>query len=187
MTFRLQLFVYKQLNTQQTMKPEFLFRGQRIILIRGLPGSCKSTLAASLVNEAEARGVHISHYENDMYHYIDGVYRFDPDRQWDAVQWCKERTLEDILLGKTVIVSNVFGSLRTYNQYVNLANCLGINRTTLHCVSQRGTVHDVPKHVMESMAKSFEPIPDEIEVEAVDGKFIFTVPVEGFRTVHAEI
>ena len=49
----------------------------RLILVRGVPGSGKSTFAAKVFPGA-------FHVENDMFHVKDGEYRFDFNKQKDV-------------------------------------------------------------------------------------------------------
>ena len=65
----------------------------RLVLIRGPPGSGKSTMAKVLAL------VGFGHFEADMYFVVDGRYRYDASRIREAHAWCQTRTREALLAG----------------------------------------------------------------------------------------
>lgn len=69
-----------------------------LYLIRGLPGAGKSTLAKAL---------NVQHIEADMYHIVDGVYRFAPEKIKAAHEWCQANAAMMLRQGD-VAVSNTF-------------------------------------------------------------------------------
>ena len=78
---------------------------KKLILLRGLPGSGKSTFA-DLIG---ARGAGYAHFEADMYFMKDGEYKFDPSQIKMAHNWCMIQT-EKAMANDTsiIIVSNTF-------------------------------------------------------------------------------
>ena len=76
-----------------------------LYLVRGIPGSGKSTFAKNLVDEKD-----YCHKEADMFFVDrDGNYNFEPSKIKDAHQWCQEEM--DFLMGlghSPVVVSNTF-------------------------------------------------------------------------------
>lgn len=91
-----------------------------IYLIRGLPGSGKTTFAKSLMQNAT---VH-HHLETDhiLVEWNGGVYpkTFDLDKVKDAHSLCVERTKELLKKGESVAVSNTFVKLWETNHYIDL-------------------------------------------------------------------
>jgi len=85
-------------------------RGE-LVLIRGLPGSGKSTMALVLAQ------VGYVHYEADMYFMQDGQYQYDSRQVRQAHQWCREQTLRALQAGKRVVVSNTFTRLQEMEPY----------------------------------------------------------------------
>lgn len=84
----------------------------RLVLIRGAPGSGKSTRASKLKGYV--------HFEADMYFINDGVYSFDPDLLTAAHQWCIQKTLDSLEQGSKVVVSNVFANAWEIKPYIEL-------------------------------------------------------------------
>lgn len=123
-----------------------------LYLVRGLPGSGKSTFAAQL---AEALGA--SHFEADMYFYQSGEYKFDQTQLWSAHTWCQNCTQAAMLGGKTVIVANTFTTEREMKPYLQLATMLGYKVVSLIVENRHGnlSIHDVPEETMTKMKNRF--------------------------------
>ena len=129
----------------------------RLVLIRGVPGSGKSTFA-----QKSFPGVF--HLENDMFHIRDGEYRFDFRRQKDAVKWCMEAADRALGIGMDVVVSNTFVRRRFVLAYKSLADSHNADFSVYRMTGNWGSVHAVPESVMESMRSGFEDWDGEILV-----------------------
>ena len=93
-----------------------------LTLIRGLPGSGKTSLADELI-DAYTRGI-----EADSYFYDDyGNYVFDEISCVHAHEWCQHRTCEMLKDGYNVVVSNTFTTLREMKEYYLMAKELGVS------------------------------------------------------------
>lgn len=71
-----------------------------LVLIRGLPGSGKTTMASVPAQ------VGYAHFEADLFFITDGVYSYDASRIRDAHAWCQRKTREALASGRRVVVSN---------------------------------------------------------------------------------
>lgn len=116
-------------------------------LIRGLPGSGKSTMAKKIIGEHP----NTSHYEADMFFVnANGEYKFDPAKIKNAHNWCQQKTKQDLQSGKNVVVSNTFTQLWEMDWYKKMAEEIGANIEVLVAKGNYKNIHGVPE---ESLAK----------------------------------
>lgn len=88
-----------------------------LILIRGLPGSGKSTIAKKMTLGG------FVHVEADMFFEDDNEdYRFNPAHIKEAHRWCQEMTEEFMECGLDVVVSNTFTQKWEMDPYMKLAD-----------------------------------------------------------------
>lgn len=74
-----------------------------LVVIRGLPGSGKSTFAKTL-------GYY--HFEADQYFTdLNDEYHFDPAKLKEAHEWCQNSVFEALNRGQDTVVSNTFTRL----------------------------------------------------------------------------
>lgn len=128
---------------------------QKLILVRGLPGSGKSTFAKSLL----ARNPRMKHLEADMYFSRDGEYIFDPTKLRAAHQWCWEATCEAMLEGRDVVVTNTFTQLWELDRYLNFRYRFEV--IVVEMRTMWGNIHGVPADKVEAMEHRWEDLPDE--------------------------
>lgn len=121
----------------------------KLVLIRGLPGSGKTTMARKMIG--------FVHIEADQY-FIDqaGEYRYDRMQLPSAHRWCQRKTYTALKQGKPVVVSNTFVKLWEMAPYFEMCQSLGISPVVLEAAGQWGSVHDVPLIVIEKMRASWE-------------------------------
>ena len=123
-----------------------------LILIRGLPGSGKTTLAKKL-EKTHPNAVHL---EADMYFMKDGKYEFNAAILPYAHKWCADSARIFMDNGKDVIVSNTFSTNKEMKPYVEHAQKLKIDIKVYRMKSFFGSIHDVPEETIEKMRKRFE-------------------------------
>jgi predicted kinase len=123
-----------------------------LYIVRGIPGSGKSTFAQSLDCPV---------FEADQY-FIDsetGEYKFDGSKIKLAHNWCKlrvEHSMEDGL--QKIAVSNTFTQEWEMDAYYELAKQYGYRVFSLIVENRHGGVneHGVPEDKLEIMKNRFE-------------------------------
>ena len=143
-----------------------LTKRPELVVIRGLPGSGKSTRAREQFPE------HL-HYEPDhLFCDTRGTYRFDMQVFEQAKGWVL--TMADFALsrGEDVVVSDVFAQLDEVEPYIDIARYHGAAVRVIDCVGDYGNQHRVPLTVLTMMAEAFEPIPtDDRELSFVPEQY----------------
>jgi len=122
-----------------------------LFLVRGLPGSGKSTFAKSIGG---------SHIEADMY-FLDenGNYNFDVTKLRNAHEWCREKTEIAMKRGADkVIVSNTFTQEWEMDEYYKLAEKYGFKVMSIIVENRHDgkNIHNVPEETLEKMRNRFQ-------------------------------
>ena len=129
---------------------------KNLILLRGLPGSGKSTTATLL--GAGSSGT--AHFEADMFFMRDGEYKFDFTQIKEAHKWCQNSVERAMFLGhnSTIIVSNTFTQEWEMEVYYNLAKEWDYRVTSLIVENRHEgvNVHGVPQETLDKMKQRFE-------------------------------
>jgi tRNA uridine 5-carbamoylmethylation protein Kti12 len=125
----------------------------RLILVRGLPGSGKSTIAKTIAQDGT-----IKHLETDMYwiNLKTGEYEFDMNHLADAHEWCQNNTAMWLGMGTSIVVSNTFTTKRELYPYFTIAKVYGIVPQVILAQNQFDNVHNVPQAVLDRMKDRFE-------------------------------
>lgn len=124
-----------------------------LILIRGLPGAGKSTLAAHLQRAMLGDAVVL---EADQFFMVKGEYVFDRTKLRAAHFWCQEQTGSMLDRGKTVIVANTFTTKWELFPYFDIARNRCIMPTVILCQSNYKSIHNVPVETVVAMKERFE-------------------------------
>ena len=130
---------------------------KELFLLRGLPGSGKTTLANQLGG---------SLVEADRYFMVYGDYKFDASKLKEAHAWCREQVqnwMETNGRGfdvPRIVVSNTFTQEWEMKPYYDLAKEHGYMVFSLIVENRHGgqNVHNVPEDKIEQMRKRFEVI-----------------------------
>lgn len=124
----------------------------QLILVRGLPGSGKSTHARVIANEI----FRCARIEADMYFVKDGEYLFDASKLGEAHKWCLDNTRELLSDGVSVVVSNTFTTKKELKPYFDIAKQLGIKPHVILCQGNYKNIHNVPEETIKKMKNRFE-------------------------------
>lgn len=130
----------------------------RLVLIRGMPGSGKTTRAMGYLNDG------YTHLEADQFFMVDGRYCFDGERLPEAHAWCLEQTKEALAAGELVCVANVFATVDDIKPYTEL----GVDYRVLEATHPGQSIHKVPTPVMHAMQASW--VSTDRLLEALKGK-----------------
>lgn len=129
-----------------------------LTIIRGIPGSGKSTYATRLACWANG----LMHLEADMYHSRFGSYDWQAEENPRAHRWCLNTAQIILSQGKDVIVANTFTRFKEMADYVCFAaNGYGLDVRTMH--GDYGNIHNVPEETMKAMRNRFESHEDIIK------------------------
>lgn len=122
-----------------------------LYLIRGLPGSGKSSLAQDLENIA------IRVEADDFFLDKDGNYNFDATKLRQAHEYCYMNASKYIYLGYNVIVSNTSTTEKEVRRYQELAEKHNATFVSLIVENRHGnsSVHDVPTEKIQQMKNRF--------------------------------
>lgn len=122
---------------------------KQLILLRGLPGAGKSTLAKLICNQ---------HVEADMYFMQAGEYKFDASKLRQAHAWCQNKTEEWMRNGYNVVVSNTFTQEWELASYYELAKQYGYQVHSLIVENRHNgeSEHSVPQETLNKMKSRFE-------------------------------
>lgn len=121
-----------------------------LYIIRGLPGSGKTTFAENLCDQ----GLVSWHYEADQFFWnkAKGVYEFDPTKLSEAHEWCFGRVKKMVENGDSVAVSNTFSRRWEFQKYLELP----ARHFVLTMNGNFKSVHDVPETVIAKMRLRWE-------------------------------
>ena len=133
--------------------------GKVLILLRGLPGSGKSSFANLIWSSFVI-------CEADQFFYdAEGNYNFDPSKLKEAHKYCRDK-VESFMLDNEknpqfypeIIVSNTFTREWEMEEYFKLANKYGYKVVSLIIENRHGgkNVHGVPDSKINEMRNRFE-------------------------------
>lgn len=126
----------------------------RVVLIRGIPGSGKTTIAQMFVNMGFAL------VEADQYpeFWESGSYYFKPEAVAKAHEWCFEqyKSILEMSTDTGVVVANTFVNLHHMEPYISYCKERNIAYHILISDMRNLSVHRVPVSTMRRMIENFE-------------------------------
>lgn len=126
------------------------FGNPTLFIVRGLPGSGKSTFAKSLG---------VPHIEADMYFIQDGKYLFDPTKMAQAHAWCLKETMQTLKDYGNAVVSNTFTQLWEMEPYITFCEVMGISLEIVTTQGSWDNIHGVPQEFLSKMKDRWEEYP----------------------------
>jgi len=133
-----------------TMTPTDLTTIKRLYLVRGLPGTGKTTLARMIAPAAT--------FSADDYFENGAEYSFDPTQIRKALETCEARTRRAMELGvDRLAVANTFSRRHELQPYRELAERFGYQVAVVECQTIFGNVHGVSEEAIEAMRNRWEP------------------------------
>lgn len=142
----------------------------KLTLIRGLPGSGKSTMAKAMLQNLKAD----FHYEADMWLCRHSIcdenerhtgfsrkrqpYHYTHDRAKDAHAACIHMTRFELSLGNRVVVSNTFTQQWEMQPYLDMSLKYGAQVEIITATGDYGSIHNVPAEAIQRMRERWEEV-----------------------------
>ena len=122
----------------------------KLIILRGLPGSGKSTVSQMFSGT-------FYRYEADDWMYEYGEYRFHPSKLAECHRLCQEHTRQALLEGESVIVSNTSTTEKEVATYAAIAEECGAQFISLIVETRHDgkNIHNVPEEKLQQMKQRF--------------------------------
>ena len=131
---------------------------KQVYIVRGCPGSGKSTIARKIANLHSLENKVAKIFETDNYFMENGEYKFNPSKLKENHAKCFNDFL-DALNDRhvdVVIVANTFTRKWEYVNYSDAAKDSGYEVTMLIANGNYKNVHNVPDDVVQKMKNRFE-------------------------------
>lgn len=133
----------------------------KVYLLRGLPGSGKTTYAQDVLKADII-------IEADDYFNRGGAYRFNaaqlPQAHANAQERFREAISDPANADKTIAACNTFSRRWELAPYMTACNRAGVRFTVLRMEGDFQSVHNVPQTALDNMRRRFEDVTGEIKI-----------------------
>ena len=120
-----------------------------LYIVRGLPGSGKSSLAKKVTE--------LVYSADDFFTNKKGEYNFNAKLLGKAHEWCWGKVRDAMFIGaEAVAVANTFTQAWEADKYYQIAEEYGYSVFVIDCENDFGNVHDVPQESIDAMKKRWE-------------------------------
>ena len=129
-----------------------------LILLRGLPGAGKSTLAKVILQNRESDEPEVLSAD-DFYMTDGGVYEFDSSKLKEAHNYCQFRCSERMRQQKAkIVVANTFTQDWEMDEYFKMAERYNYRVHVVIVENRHGNqnIHGVPEDKLQKMKERFE-------------------------------
>ena len=123
----------------------------KLTLIRGLPGSGKSTMARKIALETGAL-----HVEADMWINYSEKWRKESVKMAHAI--CQEQAHKSLCYGRDVVASNTFAQQWEMQPYLDMARQYGAQVEIITATGDYGSIHNVPAEAIQAMRERWEEV-----------------------------
>ena len=129
-----------------------------LYIIRGLPGSGKTTLAHLIALSYNTVGVHaVAHAADDFFTDPNGNYNYVREHIAKAHDWCQGQVDMEMRCDvPVIIVHNTFTRRFEISAYEDMSDEYGYTISEIICKASFKNVHDVPDGVIEMMRQRWE-------------------------------
>lgn len=120
-----------------------------LYIVRGLPGSGKSSLAKKVTE--------LVYSADDFFTNKKGEYNFNAKLLGKAHEWCWGKVRDAMFIGvEAVAVANTFTQAWEAEKYYKIAEEYGYSVFVIECQNDFGNVHNVPQESIDAMKKRWE-------------------------------
>ena len=136
----------------------------KLYILRGIPGSGKSTCGKKIVDNAKAAGFTAIKFESDDFFMKNGKYNWNPKLLGMAHKWCQNNVRKALNEYDVVVVANTNLNLADVNTYVKIANDAYADFEVIAIHGNHKNVHNVPEETLEKMRAKMVDYPGETVV-----------------------
>jgi predicted kinase len=134
-----------------------------LYIVRGVPGSGKTTHALNATAQLEEEGHDVSVFEADYFMASNGKYKFDSNKLAFAHMMCQRCVNTSMIDGiERIFVANTFVKRWEADVYYSLAKVWGYKVVVHRMDNSYDNVHGVPQDKVNIMKANMESYPDEI-------------------------